>query len=140
MRRVLSVLLAIIYTTLSTGAPSLVHFCSHEEVFHLATGSHEHEELDCCHSEPAQHSSCHSGAKEAESIQENDDCCTTSYVKLDHAKQENTPFSFIELPTPQQKTVAIREHQACCKGPILSEIELRGPPLYILLKRFVLYA
>jgi len=139
MRRVLTVLLAIIYTTLSTGAPSLVHFCSHEEVFHLATGSHEHDELDCCHSEPEQHSSCHSGAKEAESIQD-DDCCTTSYVKLDHAKQENIPFSFIELTTPQQNMPAIREPQARCKGPILSEIELRGPPLYILLKRFVLYA
>ena len=139
MRRVLTVLLAIIYTTLSTGAPSLVHFCSHEEVFHLATGSHEHEELACCQSEPEQHSSCHSGAKEAESIQD-DDCCTTSYVKLDHAKQENIPFSFIELTTPQQNMLAIREPQARSKGPILSEIELRGPPLYILLKRFVLYA
>ena len=141
MRRVFYVLLAIIYTTLSTGAPSLLHFCSHEEVFHLATSSHEHEDTACCHSSEVDLTqNCHSSNEDHHEIDENDGCCASSFVALDSAKQENKPSaSTTTVCPPSRVSMSQVEESHFNTLPTTTHAE-RGPPIYILLQRLVLYA
>lgn len=141
MRRVFYVLLALIYATLSTGAPALVHFCAHEEVFHLATGNHEHEQIDCCHSaESLASSTCHESPTSAQTAAPDDDCCVSSSVAIDSGKQERSDDASLALFVAQRRILATDLVQIKSTSACVSSSNKRGPPIYILLQRLVLYA
>jgi len=141
MRRVFYVLLALIYATLSTGAPALVHFCAHEEVFHLAAGNHEHEQIDCCHSaESIVSSTCHDSPTSAQTAAPDDDCCVSSSVAIDSGKQERSDNGSLALFVSQGRIPATELVQTKSTKACVCPSNKRGPPIYILLQRLVLYA
>lgn len=144
MRRVFHLLFAILYATLSSGAPSLVHYCAHDNDIHLSSPGHEHEEMNCCEHEKQEEidTSCHRVPETSQEsqINDSDDCCATSFVCLDYAKQESTFFTlaFLESSAGLDFTV---ESSAFTTTQKIGTVALkRGPPLYLLFQRLVFYA
>ena len=82
MRKVLSFIFTIMYATMSSGAPSLLHYCAHEEALHLSVGEHDHQEVRCC-SEVLNIEGCDSQEKALHPTHEDDDCCANTYIDLD---------------------------------------------------------
>lgn len=143
MRRVFYLLFAILYATLSSGAPSLVHYCAHDNDLHLSSPRHELEEMSCCESEPQEEStpSCHRVPESSHEsqINESDDCCATSFVSLDYAKQESTYNACIHAEIVQVEKARTELNDSRATQNRAANSSKRGPPLYVLYRRLVLY-
>lgn len=144
MRRVFHLLFAILYATLSSGAPSLVHYCAHDNDIHLSSPAHEHEEMSCCEHEQQEEitTSCHSVPEPSQECQINeaDDCCATSFVSLDCAKQESSFFTLAPVETSVALDFSMDAAGFTATQKIGSKASKRGPPLYVWYQRLVLYA
>lgn len=144
MRRVFHLLFAILYATLSSGAPSLVHYCAHDKDIHLSSPGHEHEEMSCCEHEQQEEiaASCHSvpGSSQESQINEADDCCATSFVSLDYAKQESFFFTLAPVETSADFDFSNETGLQTATQKIGAKASKRGPPLYVWYQRLVLYA
>ena len=152
MRKIFSVVFALLYATLSTGAPALLHYCGHEEAMHLSIGQHDHKEdsshteapvSDCCHASE-EISSCHNSDEDLQNdhhIKDNDNCCTSASVTLDNAQFETAP----KLKCNCIRTADLSVFITTCESPALSGarefvVRSNGPPLYLKYSKLVLYS
>lgn len=153
MRKIFSVVFALLYTTLSTGAPALLHYCGHEEAMHLSMGYHEHEAIEesilnrgipeCCHVEDEK-PSCHvpeSNSQENHHAQEDDNCCTSSSVDLDEAQFEQGPKLLLTLPASHSvHAQVLPSSNAASTLFIKYSVPINGPPLYLKYSKLILYS
>ena len=137
MRKVLSFIFTLMYATMSSGAPSLLHYCAHEEAVHLSVGEHDHQEVRCC-SEVLNIEGCDSQEKALHPTHEDDDCCANTYIDLDFSKQESKlVHSTASALFPA--LIKIYHHSLAPFRPATRFLQINGPPLFILFHRLTLY-
>ncbi len=137
MRKVLSFIFTLMYATMSSGAPSLLHYCAHEEAVHLSVGEHDHQEVRCC-SEVLNIEGCDSQEKALHPTHEDDDCCANTYIDLDFSEQESKlVHSTASALFPA--LIKIYHHSLAPFRPATRFLQINGPPLFILFHRLTLY-
>jgi len=137
MRKVLSFIFTIMYATMSSGAPSLLHYCAHEEALHLSVGEHDHQEVPCC-SDVMNIEGCDSQEKALHPTHEDDDCCANTYIDLDFSEQESKlVHSTASALFPA--LIKIYHHSLAPFRPATRFLQINGPPLFILFHRLTLY-
>ena len=137
MRKVLSFIFTLMYATMSSGAPSLLHYCAHEEAVHLSVGEHDHQEVRCC-SEVLNIEGCDSQEKALHPTHEDDDCCANTYIDLDFSEQESKlVHSTASALFPA--LIKIYHHSLVPFRPATRFLQINGPPLFILFHRLTLY-
>lgn len=122
---------------MSSGAPSLLHYCAHEEAVHLSVGEHDHQEVRCC-SEVLNIEGCDSQEKALHPTHEDDDCCANTYIDLDFSEQESKlVHSTASALFPA--LIKIYHHSLAPFRPATRFLQINGPPLFILFHRLTLY-
>ena len=137
MRKVLSFIFTLMYATMSSGAPSLLHYCAHEEAVHLSVGEHDHQEVRCC-SEVLNIEGCDSQEKALHPTHEDDDCCANTYIDLDFSEQESKlVHSTASALFPA--LIKIYHHSLAPFRPATRFLQINGPPLFILFQKLTIY-
>lgn len=137
MRKVLSFIFTILYATMSSGAPSLLHYCGHEEAVHLSLGEHDHQEAPCC-SDVMSIDGCDSLKKALHHAPENDDCCANTYIDLDFSEQES---KLVKSAVSAHSRLLITAFHYSLDPCITATrfVQKYGPPLFIIFHKLTLY-
>ncbi len=165
MRKLLTLLLALSYSVLSTGAVSLLHYCQHDGALHLehfwnspaqaqdhcATSAHSHPShgkipVD---TSPQKHACCSAPTvDEAPHCSEvptaahfDTSCCVSAFTALPSFPFENTTVSSLLLPTTSAPAVSHPTAEVVRSEPYVSQEHNAPPsPLYRLFSRLLFYA
>ena len=137
MRKVLSFIFTIMYATMSSGAPSLLHYCAHEEAVHLSVGEHDHQEVRCC-SEVMNIKGCDSQENALHHTPEEDDCCANTYIDLDFSEQESK-LVHQTVSALSSVLITVQHHSLAPFRPTTRFLQINGPPLFILFQKLTIY-
>ena len=157
MKRLFALFLLTWYSLTATGATQLVHYCQHSDSVHL---NHNAEELTqkflseknaehgCCHPEVVEHATeshqCCAASVPASPVESEvintDDCCVE--LTQEHSPYVPSDFAFSIALAP----VSIVSHRANFDETFKTNPSAStglnfstGPPLYLLLQRWVFY-
>ncbi|MCH1534313.1 MAG: hypothetical protein L7S65_05090 [Schleiferiaceae bacterium] len=138
MRKLIILVITLIYTLVSTGAVSFLHFCQHEESVHLSLAHEEHLDITeasvCCHAPLSK--PCNSTEKSLDS----EDCCETTCTELDDTAtniefDKSVNFNLLgTVQAIQYVGYAIPSYSS----PHL--VFNNGPPIYLKYRKLLLYA
>ena len=137
MRKVLSFIFTIMYATMSSGAPSLLHYCAHEEAVHLSVGEHDHQEVRCC-SEVINIKGGNSQENALHHTPEEDDCCANTFTDLDFSEQESK-LVHQTVSALSSELIIVHHHSLAPFRPATRLVQINGPPLFILFHKLTLY-
>ena len=137
MRRVFVVLFTLFYSLVSSGAPSLLHYCNHEKKVHVSLEHESHHEQESCCNASTTH--CTAIIFEPTNTIDGDDCCLNIQTELNESNLEELSLNFI-LPELSFERFNTKNYIHLCtvhstNGPIQNN----GPPLFLKFHQIIVY-
>ena len=138
MRRIVTLIFTLFYALLSTGAPTLLHFCGHEQNVHLSVAHEDyHSAPSCCHSEVK---SCHAPQPKSPASVDEEDCCVSSNVQLDESQFESQEFALILHHEGDMHAFDIPVDLGSTNHTTRGPVQNNGPPLYLKHQQIIVYS